>query len=47
MIPTKEKSVTIKDSKSMPKLKGYPNPKPKAKVRKKPPKQKPVKLRTY
>ena len=47
MILTKEKSVTTKDSKSMPKLKGYPNPKPKAKVRKKPPKQKPVKLRTY
>ena len=31
----------------MPKLKGYPNPKPKAKVRRKRPKQKPVKLRTY
>ena len=31
----------------MPKLKGYRNPKPKPKVRRKPPKQKPVKLRTY
>ena len=31
----------------MPKLKGYKNPKPKLKVRRKPPKQKPVKLRTY
>ena len=29
------------------KRKGYPNPKPKAKVIKKPPKQQPVKLRTY
>ena len=31
----------------MPKLKGYKNPKPKLTVKKKPPKQKPVKLRTY
>jgi hypothetical protein len=31
----------------MPKRKGYPNPKPKAKAPKKPPKQQPVKLRTY
>mgnify|MGYP001284447242 CR=1 FL=1 len=31
----------------MPKRKGYMNPKPKPKVRRKPPKQKPVKLRTY
>jgi hypothetical protein len=31
----------------MPKLKGYKNPKPKPKVGKKKPKQKPVKLRTY
>ena len=42
----KERSGTTKDC-NMPKLKGYKNPKPKPKVGKKPPKQKPVKLRTY